>query len=50
MITAEDAIKQTKTVISQIELKTMQWIEDEWELVENTIKEAISNVYFETSY
>jgi hypothetical protein len=50
MITAKEAKRQTNQIQHQLKEKAVKWVEDEWEFVDNKIKEAISKGLYETSY
>lgn len=50
MITAKEAHKRTRETAEQLQKKATQWVEDEWELVEAEIYEAIERGEFVASY
>ena len=50
MINAKEANKRTYKIIEQLQKKAAQWVEDEWEFIEEKICEAIERGEFETSY
>ena len=50
MINAKDAHKRTLDVVKQMQEKAKQWVENEWEFVENKIQEAIEKGEFEATY